>query len=51
MQLPAQAIQEFQELWKKSTGATLSIQDAQKEAMTLLLVLQAALSPKNRGDP
>lgn len=51
MQLPSEAIAEFQALWKQTTGSDLAFDEAEKQAKTFLQVLRGALAPQNNPDP
>lgn len=45
MQLPAEAVKEFQGLWSDATGESLEFEDAEVQASALIRVLYASLKP------
>ncbi len=51
MDLPKEAIEEFQNLWAENTGDSLSFENSKEQAIALLSVLEASMKPTNRGSP
>jgi hypothetical protein len=47
-QLPPQAIQEFQALWKKYCGEELTLEEANTKAHDVFLVLKLALTKPSK---